>query len=205
MAGGTPRRRGQLREYLLVMRCQVGDERAFSDLFDRFALRTLRYLRGLLGVDLAADAQQEVWLTVFRGIGRLTNPGAFRTWLYQVTRHRAIDFLRREKRESELLATMDDMEEGPSEDPPELPHWPVEHRSVEAGLAELSAAHREVLLLRYWEEMSYAEIALISGCSVGTVRSRLHHAKRRLRNALEQVNPAMEQETLKRNEQEDRG
>ena len=51
-------------------------------------------------------------------------------------------------------------------------------------MAQLSPVHREVLHLRFWEEMAYGEIALVLGCSVGTVRSRLHHAKRRLRLAL---------------------
>ena len=185
MAGGKPEGRSQLRDALLVLRCQAGDEGAFSDLFDRFSHRTLRYLEGLLGADAAADAQQEVWLAVFRGISRLTNPGAFRTWLYQITRHRAIDILRKEKRESELLAAVGFERPEPSEEPSELFPETRDRRSLEAGLAELSAAHREVLLLRFWEEMSYEDIALISGCSTGTVRSRLHHAKRRLREALE--------------------
>ncbi len=191
MAGGNPTDQSRLREALLVLRCQAGDDGAFSDLFDRFSHRSLRYLEGLLGSDAAADAQQEVWLTVYRGISRLTNPGAFRTWLYQITRHRAIDVLRKEKRESELLAAV--MNEDPVswkepanslEEPANslLESW--DRRSLEAGLAQLSTPHREVLLLRFWEEMSYGDIALISGCSVGTVRSRLHHAKRRLRDAL---------------------
>ncbi|MFG1690588.1 RNA polymerase sigma factor [Gemmatimonadota bacterium] len=185
MAGDKPTDRGQLREALLVLRCQAGDEGAFSDLFDRFSHPTLRYLEGLLGVDAAADAQQEVWLAVYRGISRLTNPGAFRTWLYQITRHRAIDILRKEKRESELLAAVMNEEPVSPEEPANslLESW--DRRSLEAGLAQLSTPHREVLLLRFWEEMGYADIALISGCSVGTVRSRLHHAKRRLRDALE--------------------
>ena len=90
----------QLREHLLVLRCQVGDEAAFSGLYDRFGNRTLRYLDGLVGPDAAADVQQEVWLAAFRGISRVTNPGGFRTWLYQITRHQAIDFLRKRKREA---------------------------------------------------------------------------------------------------------
>ena len=87
---------------LLVVRCQAGDERAFAALLDAFGDKTLRYLRGMLGDD-ADDAQQEVWLAVFKGIRGLTDPGAFRTWLFRATRHRAIDVLRRRKRERELI------------------------------------------------------------------------------------------------------
>ena len=91
-----------VRQHLLVLRCQAGDERAFSELYDLFNRRTLRYLQGLLDKQAAEDVQQEVWVTVFRKIAMLANPSRFRTWLYQVTRHRAIDFLRRETRQSDL-------------------------------------------------------------------------------------------------------
>jgi RNA polymerase sigma-70 factor (ECF subfamily) len=123
--------------------------------------------------------QQDVWLTVYTRIGALSNPRAFRTWLFQTTRHRAIDFLRSRKRERELL------EEAAREI--EHAHTPDEgitdlnHSSVAEALKALSPVHREVLLLRYQEDMSYAQIAVIAGCSIGTVRSRLHHAKARLR------------------------
>src|SRR3954462_3018134 len=92
-----------LRLHLLVLRCQAGDEAAFAKLFGEFGDRTLRYLRGLLG-DAADDVQQEVWLVVYLGLSGLTNPRAFRTWLFQTTRHRAIDHLRKAKRENELMA-----------------------------------------------------------------------------------------------------
>ena len=72
------------------MRCQVGDDQAFARLFEWFAPKTLRYLRGLIG-DAADDVHQEVWLTVYRSVSGMANPGAFRTWLFRTTRHRAMD------------------------------------------------------------------------------------------------------------------
>ncbi len=185
MADGGSEDTGSLRQHLLVLRCQAGDERAFAQLYDRFSGRTLRYLKGLLGESVAEDVQQEVWLMVFRRISELVNPGRFRTWLYMTTRHRAIDFLRREKRELNLLqANAGEIAELFEESV----DWTVEisaHPGLDAALASLSPAHREVLLLRFWEEMSYTRIGLIVGCSVGTVRSRLHHAKHNLYKALE--------------------
>jgi len=173
-----------LRLHLLVLRCQAGDEQAFAALYRAFNPRTLRYLRGLLDTRSAEDVHQEVWLTVYQKIATLANPRGFRTWLYQVTRHRAIDFLRREKRQSDLLQTVeeDGVDEAvhPTDDP--LPSTVSPH--VQAALDRLSPAHRDVLILQFWEEMSYAEIALVVGCSVGTVRSRLHHAKRNIRDVL---------------------
>jgi RNA polymerase sigma-70 factor (ECF subfamily) len=172
----------KLRLHLLVLRCQTGDERAFAQLFEALAPRTLRYLQGLVGDD-ADDVQQEVWLAVYRGIASVENAGAFRTWLFRATRHRAMDFLRRRKREREVFADPD----------PEFPE-----PAVSAGadgaldslisdevLARLATAHREVLMLRYRDDMSYAEIAMVTGCPIGTVRTRLHHARRKLQHLLQ--------------------
>ena len=170
-----------LRLHLVVLRCQTGDERAFAQLFEWFNGRTVRYLRNLVG-EAAEDVQQEVWLAVYRGISSLTNPGAFRTWLFQTTRHRAIDYLRRQKRERELISQA-------STEATELSE-PAEESSAfdltdfDAVLAELPTAQREALLLRYRDDLSYNEIALVVGCSVGTIRSRLHHAKRRMQELI---------------------
>ena len=175
----------ELRLHLLVLRCQAGDEEAFARLYDSFCTRTLRYLRGLLGEE-AEDVQQEVWLTVYRSIRGLTNPRAFRTWLFSTTRHRAIDHLRRQRRETEAMeeaaVELNDMAESAID---------ASVDGLNAGMldelmAGLPVAQREVLLLRFQDGMSYAETALVVGCSIGTVRSRLHHAKRRVQQRMEQ-------------------
>jgi len=163
--------------HLLVLRCQAGDDRAFARLMQQFGTRTLGYLRGLVG-DSADDVQQEVWLAVYRGIASVANPAAFRTWLYRTTRHRAVDFLRKQKRERELIADV----------PLETAMNVEQDASTEGSMTEamldampqLTATQREVLLLRYQEDMSYAEIALVLACPIGTVRSRLRAAKDRL-------------------------
>jgi RNA polymerase sigma-70 factor (ECF subfamily) len=177
---------GTVRQHLLVLRCQTGDERAFADLYRQFSGRTLRYLQGLIGAAAADDVQQEVWLSVYRKVASLANPRGVRTWLYQTTRNRAIDFLRKQRRQAELIkaageeaAAVAAHTTGQALPAPGSP-------DLEAAMARLSPAHRDVLILRYWEEMSYAEIALVVGCSVGTVRSRIHHAKQNVRTALEE-------------------
>ena len=174
--------RGELRLHLLVLRCQAGDERAFGQLLDWFAERTLAYLEGLVGPD-AEDVQQEVWLSVYRSIKALHNPRAFRTWLFRTTRHHAIDFLRRRKRQQRLLE-LAAVEAGGSDEPEEEPDSTMDQAVLDAALSELSPAHREVLLLRFRDELSYAEIAMVVGCPIGTVRTRLHHAKRKLHQLL---------------------
>jgi RNA polymerase sigma-70 factor (ECF subfamily) len=179
----------ELRLHLQVLRCQAGDERAFAELFGRFAARTLRYLRGLVD-DAAEDVQQEVWLAVYRGLASLSDPRAFRTWLYRTTRHRAVDFLRRRRRERELVADVAAESAGAGavagdpDDDPLAPPEPLDAGALHAALTALPPVQREVLVLRYQDGLSYAEIALVVGCSLGTVRSRLHHAKRRLHDLI---------------------
>jgi RNA polymerase sigma-70 factor, ECF subfamily len=167
--------------HLLVLRCQTGDERAFRLLMERFGAKTLAYLRGVVGQD-ADDVQQDVWLAVYTSIRSLANPSAFRTWLFRTTRHRAMDYLRRRKRDAELLddSPVEDVAgEDPSDDDA------VDAALLEGALDAIPPPQREVLLLRYRDDLTYAEIALVVGCPIGTVRTRLHYAKRRLHELLE--------------------
>jgi len=174
----------RLRLQLLVLGCQAGDEAAFARLFRLFGPRTLAYLRGLVG-DEADDVQQEVWLSVYRNVGGLANPGAFRTWLFQTTRHRAIDHLRRRKRQSRLID--DSVTELAQTAEPEGDESESLGDLDLAAIAEtLPPALGEVLLLRYGNDLSYAEIALVMGCAMGTVRSRLHAARLRARQVIEE-------------------
>lgn len=175
--------------HLLVLRCQTGDERAFAQLLAMFGERTLGYLRGLVGDD-ADDVQQDVWLSVYRGIGGLANPGAFRTWLFQTTRHRAVDFLRRRKRERELLDEVaSELAVDTADVNDDAGLGGVDETILDTALLGIPPPQREVLLLRYRDDLSYNEIALVVGCPIGTVRTRLHHAKRRLQELLTRGQP----------------
>lgn len=179
MTAAAARRGSQLRLRILVIRCQAGDEGAFAALFDRFGAATRRYLAGLVG-DGADDVDQELWLTVYRRIGELADPGAFRMWLFRSARHRAIDWLRKQRREQELFtdAGTDDVASRDAA-PDDLAGL-----DLEQAVAALSPLHREVILLRYRDDLSYGEIALVVGVKLGTVRSRLHHAHQQLRTIL---------------------
>ena len=174
--------------HLLVLRCQAGDDQAFARLMDLFAGKTLGYLHGLVG-DNAEDVQQEVWLSVYRGIAGLANPGAFRTWLFRTTRHRAVDFLRRRKRERELLDDLATEATQADEDTTPDTVAGMDASALDSALKAMPPPQREVMLLRYRDDMSYNEIALVVGCPIGTVRTRLHHAKRRLQELLTRGEP----------------
>ena len=183
MSSGGAEAVGQLRLQLLVIRCQTGDERAFRQLYESFADRTRRYVRAWLGAEGVDDVQQEVWMRVYKRIGQLADPAAFRTWLFMTTRHAAIDFLRRRAREAEIRASgrAHSSEAGVATGPEPTGK---QAEAVRSALDELPAVQREAVILRYWNDLTYAEIALVAGCPIGTVRSRLHQAKRALGDSL---------------------
>jgi RNA polymerase sigma-70 factor (ECF subfamily) len=168
---------------MLVVRCQTGDTAAFKELMDLYERPVHYFLTKMMDNPQAADdLSQEVWFEVFRGIGRLTDPGAFKAWLYQMARHRALRALRLRVpapvSPRELEVAVDDGEESFSVE---------ETERIHAALDELPHDQREVLLLRYIEDMTYEEIARVTHCQLGTVRSRLHYAKRALRRLLERT------------------
>jgi RNA polymerase sigma-70 factor (ECF subfamily) len=174
----------RIRRHLLVLRCQAGDARAFEALYAEFGPITLRYLDTIVE-DAAEDIQQDVWLTVYRRLGSLADPAGFRTWLLATTRNRAIDWLRKRKRETRLLdasATEIAAHLAPSSDSSGLS---FDDPAVRAALATLPVPQREVLMLRYRSELAYGEIAVVTGCAIGTVRSRLHHARHNLEREIQ--------------------
>jgi RNA polymerase sigma-70 factor (ECF subfamily) len=166
---------------VLVVRCQAGDRAAFEELVELYQPRLRYFLAGMIGDDHAADdLLQEVWFDVFRGVARLADPGAFPAWLYRVARHRALGELRKKRPQVYSLEGVDPAEE-------EEDFSAEDAERVHAALGRLAPEHREVLLLRFVEGMTYEDVAGITGCPLGTVRSRIHYAKRALRRVLEEA------------------
>ncbi len=170
----------RIEEALWVLRAREGDPQAFARLMSRHERPLLYYLRRLISQpDAALDAHQEVWLDVFRGIRRLRAPEAFRAWLYRVAHAKAMRFVREEIFDSDHTAPMDGLEEA-------VPMTaPTDAEAVHQALDRLSPSQREALTLHYLRDLSLAEIAAATGCSVGTVKSRLHYARLALRRQLE--------------------
>jgi len=171
----------RLYERLLVLRCQTGDHDAYRELVARFGPRLQYFLLKLVArADRAEDLAQETWLDVLRQLPRLKDVGAFTTWLYRIAHGKAMLELRRSGRLPEAtneVESLIDEKEGPSFSPDDAAR-------IHAALDRLESAHREVLVLRFLEELSYDEIGQVVGCPVGTVRSRIHYAKARLQQLL---------------------
>lgn len=172
-------------EHILILRAQHGHADALERLIDRYHGRLLYYVRKWVGNDeQAKDILQIVWLDVFQTIGTLRSADAFSVWLYRIARNKAVQHIRRDSQ----LVTLDprQLEEAVDEPEPELDESNA--RNINRGLERLNPLHRDVLVLRFLEEMSYEEIADVVGCSVGTVRSRIHYAKKSLKTLLEEMN-----------------
>lgn len=165
----------------LALRCQAGEADAFEDLIAAMERPLLYYAASLIGSqDSGLDVLQEVWIRAFRGIGKLKDPGALRSWLYSITHGIAVDRIRRnssrERAESVELESFEETEE---------PSFAAEDAAaIHQALGEIGLKHREVLVLHFLEDLSIEEIARVVGCSVGTVKSRMHHAKRAMKEIL---------------------
>lgn len=173
----------RMHERLLVVRCQTGDEAALSELIARYAPRIRFYLRKMVGDVYCDDLLQDVWVDVFAKVSRLRDADAFSAWIYRIARDKAYRRLSRRRRDHVPIdgALADELGAADEEE------WSAEDvAAVRVALDELAAEHREVLLLRFVEDMSYEQIGEVTDTPIGTVRSRLHYAKRALRAAIEQ-------------------
>ncbi|MBN1359129.1 MAG: sigma-70 family RNA polymerase sigma factor [Sedimentisphaerales bacterium] len=171
-----------LAQRVLIVRCQLRDRQALAELIERYE-RPLRYfIRQLAGdADLAEEMFQDTWLTVIRRIHTLADPEKFAVWLYRITRNRVYAEFRRRKQTVEISETLE-----ADDDPQSEALCFDDAAKLHRCLGELKPLHKEVLLLRFLEEMSYDQIAQVLDCHLGTVRSRLHHAKRALREKWEE-------------------
>jgi RNA polymerase sigma-70 factor (ECF subfamily) len=168
----------------LALRCQSGEKGAFEDLIAVMERPLLYYTMSLTGdQDAALDVLQEVWIKTLRGIRKLKDPGALRPWLYSITHGVAVDRIRKNySREQAEKVQYEDFQEA------EDPSFADEDAArVHAALNQIGLHHREVLVLHFLEDLSLAEIAKVVGCSEGTIKSRIHYAKRQMKQILEGV------------------
>ena len=161
-----------------VARCLQGDEGAFAELFRRHEARAVRLAFGLLGDRGAAeDVKQEAFLRTFRSLGRMNADVAFTSWLHRHVVWAARTQLRRAHRRHEVTADATAVDPGGGQ--AELDRHELRTTLVGA-LQTLTQASREVVALRFYLDLTEAEIAGIVGCRRGTVKSRLSRALRQL-------------------------
>ena len=177
-------RRQRATDELLVLRCQEGDAGAFDELVGRWQERLWRHAWRLTGSrDAAWDVLQEAWITVSRDIRRLQDPAAFPTWAYRITSNRCHDWIRRQRRRRGADKAY---AEGADRVEDETRGAHQRSADLEQALKRLPGRDRAILSLRYEEDFDTAEIAEILHIPQGTVKSRLHYARKRLRKYLEE-------------------
>lgn len=166
------------RERALLGAVRRGDRGAFTDLYHRYQPRLHGYLRRLVRDPARIEELvDDVMFVVWKDARRFRGDAAVSSWIFGIAYRRAMDALRRDGRRESILQ--------PNIDPTDLPAQEPRHRElVRAGLAELSADHRQVVELTYFCGFSYQEISDIAGCPVNTVKTRMYHARRRLKYLL---------------------
>lgn len=168
----------QVHTDVLAALLQEGDTSAFRTLFDRFRPSVYAYCARMLGDrDEAEDAAQETFIHALRDAPGLRSPERFRGWLFGIARHRVMMILR-ERRKAMLEKFDDDVWD--DETPLTLAERSEIQLNVRNAVAALSPAYREVVLLRDFQHLSYAEIAIATESTEIAVKSRLHKARKAL-------------------------
>ena len=169
---------------LLVIRAQEGAVEALTELVQRWQTPLWRLAWRLTDDEQAAwDVLQEAWIAIGRRIGRLADPSAFAAWAYRITSNKSRDWIRGRRRMRRADEAYGQRWCEPQDDADASQRQVTNLRDA---LASLSGADRAILSLRYEDRFSTAEIAEILGVPQGTVKSRLHHARQRLRRFIEE-------------------
>ena len=170
----------------LVSLASKGDRQAFQQLVERHYRRVINIAYKALG-DLPAseDVAQEVFVKVFQSLDTYRSEKPFLHWLHRVASNTVIDAIRRRRSMESLDVEIHDVS-SPERETPEVALERRELQSkIRSAIAQLPPPYREAIALRAYHELSYEEIAGVLAIPLGTVMSRLHNAKRILRETLQ--------------------
>lgn len=174
-----------MRSELLAIQYRRGDPEAMGELVLIWQDPLYYYVRRLVPDDEdALDVVQDVWVLVIRRFRQLRNPAAFPAWLFKIARSVAYGRIRRSQPQETLVPDRLASHENDEEDRDPLAQFTAER--IHRALTKVTVAHRDCLALHFIEGFSLAEVSQIVGVPVGTVKSRLHYAKKALRRVLEE-------------------
>jgi RNA polymerase sigma-70 factor (ECF subfamily) len=179
----------------LLEQARRGDAEAFARLFEPWRATLYSVACRLVGESDAEDVVMDTYLKAWRALPGFSGRSALRTWLYRIAHNCALDCLRARRH------TVSENEGRERDDDGAARDWPdTKQRSpaeavagaevtdlVGQAMAQLGDEHRTTLLLRFADELSYAEIAAATGVSIGTVMSRLFNGRRRLQRLLAEL------------------
>lgn len=163
----------------LIARFLAGDKSAFDSLFIKYQDYVYNIVYGIIGKpDEAHDVTSEVFVQVYRSLGSFRRGSRFATWLYRVAVNRAVDSARSAMGrrwlpfDETLRATPD-----PADNPAQALSKRADQDAVQKVLMQVPVQHRDVLVLRYYQDLSIEEISEVLGCSVAAAKVRLHRAR----------------------------
>ncbi len=171
-----------------TVRAQAGDPEAFHYLFLRFAKPVLSFVYNLVGDrQRAEELTQETFIRAYRGLGSIRNAGQFSTWLFGIARNVVREAVRERYRHSPNVALDDPLALSVADGRPgadeELAATEL-GRTIRRALSSLSEDFRTVFVLKVLHQLSYDEIASITGASVGKLKTDLHRARLEMRHKL---------------------
>ena len=174
-------------ESILVADLCDGDMTALAILVDRHKDLVYRVAMQITkNSDDASDVLQDAFLKVYDSINAFRQESAFETWLYRIVVNLSIDAVKKRKRQQESMASLSEVSDvHQNQDIQQDPTRQAERNELQEWVTQavnsLSIKHRAVVILHEFEGLSHPQIADILDCSEGTVRSRLHYARKRLR------------------------
>jgi RNA polymerase sigma-70 factor (ECF subfamily) len=177
----------------LIRAAVAGDDAAFRELLERYKKRAFGVALGIVGdPDEAHDVVQDAFIKAYYNLKGFRFGSNFYTWFYRLLVNRAIDRWRKTSREASVpLEEKWLSEESAPPDSVAFPRTPEElsanrelSEALNRAIGGLPEYHRAVIVLREVDGLAYEEIAKVMKCSVGTVMSRLHYARAKLRDAL---------------------
>ena len=181
----------QLTDEELITQCARGDRGAMDVLVGRYHAKLLDFaVRHVHNREAAADVAQATLVRIYERAGSFQAIASFRAWMYAVALNCVRDAYRkrRAKRESlssEIEDSSDWTEPASEESPEDLAVEAADSAGLWDAVDELPERQRTAVLLRFRQQLSYDEIAAVTGAPVGTTRSWIHHALKRLRKSLE--------------------
>lgn len=178
------RRKQEALDAFLIVSARLGDRRALEQLVQAWDSKLRAHAWRLLGDgEEAREATQDSWAEIVRGLARLQDAAAFPAWAYRIVSRRCAKIIG-DKQQRRRLAVDYEPE------PPEAGTQAGEAERLRAAIRSLPPEQRAAVALYHFEELSVAEVAVALGVPAGTVKTRLMHARRKLRAILEGENDA---------------
>ncbi|TDA67456.1 MAG: RNA polymerase sigma factor [Clostridia bacterium] len=183
----------------LIKRCQQGDVDAFGILVERYGAKAIRTAYLITGRrDMAEDIAQEAFIQCYREIKQLRNPEMFQPWFYRILSRLSWRHTAKEKGQVSLEALADSDQKLLVDDPDlaAAVEAKLKQSAVQEAIGRLNAPLRTTIVLYYFNELSIKEIAQVLGCREGTIKSRLHNARKQLARELQQngLEPSSQEE-----------